>query len=469
MKMLEATQVLPAPAWEDPRAHLLDDIWLLTIFAILLSVGVPWFVTSFDIQIWAALLGLLVLAGIHVAFTALAAPHRTATAWRKRALTGLHVIGVAVVGFIWQHTGGLQNPLFLLVFALPVVGAIFLSRWQPYLMAIVAVAAVTAVALVQAPELRWYASSLNTVGGWLAAVLGGQSGTTTPPFPGFYAPSGYFVVLLEAFAILLFSCAFAAEYLGTVFDRLYSQVAVARAEAERGQELWATLIENLPMPALLVDASTLQVMCVSTAAMDFCPSDAVEKARTLTEAVRFSYPDLVEDLIAGTGGALHSIIIHLGEQLRVADVRVQHVAHRGRRFALILIEDNTESFGIRTALDAADHAALVVDSHGTVLAFNKPALGLFTGARIGADAARLFAQPAANGHWWEPGLSGRRKMHMRIAPRIYQVTSSAVTLPGEDDRIFVVAFLPVVRADADPTVIRAAMSTPAANTVVQEP
>jgi hypothetical protein len=469
MKMLEATQVLPAPAWEDPRAHLLDDIWLLTIFAILLGVGVPWFVTSYDIEIGAALIGLLVLAGIHVAFTALAAPHRTASPWRTRALTGLHVIGVVVVGLVWQHTGGLQNPLFLLVFALPVVGAIFLSRWQPYLMATVAVLVVTAVALNQAPELRWYASGLNTAGAWLATAFGGQGGATTPPFPGFYAPSGYFVVLLEAFAILLFSCAFAAEYLGTVFDRLYSQVAVARAEAERGQELWATLIENLPMPALLVDAGTLQVMCVSASAGDFCSSDAVDKGRTLVESVRFSYPDLVEDLIGGSGGRLHGIVIHVGEQLRVADVRVQHVAHRGRRFALILIEDTTESFGIRTALDASEHAALVVDSRGTVVAFNKPALGLFSGVRIGAEVTRLFAQPSASGHWWEPGLSGRRKMHMRIAPRIYQVTSSAVTLPGEDERIFVVAFLPVVRADADPTLIRAAMSGPAANTVVQQP
>jgi hypothetical protein len=223
------------------------------------------------------------------------------------------------------------------------------------------------------------------------------------------------------------------------------------------------------MPALLVDASTLQVMCVSVSAGDFCSSDAVDKGRTLVESVRFSYPDLVEDLIGGSGGRLHGIVIHVGEQLRVADVRVQHVAHRGRRFALILIEDTTESFGIRTALDASEHAALVVDSRGTVVAFNKPALGLFSGVRIGAEVTRLFAQPSASGHWWEPGLSGRRKMHMRIAPRIYQVTSSAVTLPGEDERIFVVAFLPVVRADADPTLIRAAMSGPAANTVVQQP
>lgn len=466
MKMLEATQVLPAPVWEDPRAHLLDDIWLLTIFAILLGVSVPWFATSFDIEVGAALLGLLTLAGIHVAFTALAAPRRTPSPWRKRALSVLHAIGVLVVGFVWQHTGGLQNPLYLLVFALPVVGAIFLSRWQPYLMAIIAILVVTAVALIQAPELRWYASGLNTAGAWLATVFGGQGGTAIPPFAGFYAPSAYFIVLLETFAILLLSCAFAAEYLGTVFDRLYSQVAVARAEAERGQELWATLIENLPVPALLVDANTSQVLCASESATHFC-GDTTALDRSLFETIKFSYPDIVEDLISGPGGTLHGIVIHLGEELRVADVRVQHVAHRGRRFALLLIEDTTESFGIRTALDAAEHAAIVVDSRGMIVAFNKPALGLFPAVRIGADANRLLSQPTANARWWEPGLSGRRKMHMRIAPRIYQVTSSAVTLPGEEDRIFVVAFLPVVRADADPALIRAAMTT--TTTVAQPP
>jgi len=44
--------------------------------------------------------------------------------------------------FIWQHVGALQNPMFLTVFALPVVGAIFLSRWHPYLIAAVSVIAV---------------------------------------------------------------------------------------------------------------------------------------------------------------------------------------------------------------------------------------------------------------------------------------------------------------------------------------
>jgi hypothetical protein len=39
-------------------------------------------------------------------------------------------------------------------------------------------------------------------------------------------------------------------------------------------------------------------------------------------------------------------------------------------------------------------------------------------------------------------------MHMRIVPRLFQVTSTAVALPGEQERLCVVAFLPVARAES---------------------
>jgi hypothetical protein len=35
-----------------------------------------------------------------------------------------------------------------------------------------------------------------------------------------------------------------------------------------------------------------------------------------------------------------------------------------------------------------------------------------------------------------------------MAPWVYQVTSSAVALPGEEERMYVVAFLPVAKAEA---------------------
>ncbi|MGH8220908.1 MAG: hypothetical protein ACREUT_20425 [Steroidobacteraceae bacterium] len=447
MKALETTQLLPAPSFTDPRVHLLDDLWLLTIFAILLAAGLPWLVSSFAMQIGAALLGLLALTAVHVAFTVLVSPATVLGAGRRRALALLHALGVVVIGLTWHYAGGLQNPAFLLVFALPVVGAIFLSRWQPYASAAVAVLVVAIVALAEAPELRWYASGFDPVGPWLVTRLGAITGAADTPFPGFYAPAGYYLVLLEGFAILTLACAFAAEYLGAIFDRLHAHVAAARLEAEHGRELWSSLIEELPRPAVLVEASTMQIVAESASLAEGGWTRAPASGRKLGEVVQFSYPEIVEELVSGAGGIAPEVTLRVGGELRMAHIHVRHIAHRGRRFALVLMEDRTEAFAVRAAVDAAEQATLVLDAEDRVLAFNRPAHALFSSARLGAEAQPLLAFPELPQRWWEPGLTGRRKMHVRILPRLFQVTSTAVALPGERERILVIAFLPIARAE----------------------
>jgi hypothetical protein len=98
MKSLDSTQILPLPTWTDPRVHLLDDLWLLAIFAILCAAGLPWLMGSFDIRVGAALLGLLALAAVHIGFTVLTAPAPGIHRGRKRALTILHALGVSRAG-----------------------------------------------------------------------------------------------------------------------------------------------------------------------------------------------------------------------------------------------------------------------------------------------------------------------------------------------------------------------------------
>jgi PAS domain-containing protein len=446
MKSLDATQLLPQPTWTDPRVHLLDDLWLLAIFAIVLAVGVPWLVSDFAIRIGAVLLGLLALAAINVGFTLLSAPDPGIHPGRKRTLVLLHAVGVVVVALIWHYAGGVHNPAFLLVFVLPVTGSIFLSRWQPYAIAIIAMVAVAAVALSESPELRWYASGLAPQASWLARLFGGPS-AGTQPFPGFYAPPGYFLVLLQAFAILVLACAFAADYLGTVFDRLHADLLSARAEADRGQQLWTSLIEELPLPAALVDARTLQILSSSGELATVSADDAPASGRKLTEAIRFSYPEVLEELVNGPGGMVQQVVIHRGRELFLARVRAQLIPYKGRRLALLLIEELTEAYAVRSALEAAEQAVVVLDWHDRVLAFNRPALALFSATRVGADASTLLAQPDTPLRWWDPGLTGRRKMHLRILPRVFQVTSTAVELPGEQERLCVIAFLPLARAE----------------------
>src|SRR6266403_4473366 len=457
------TQLLPALLRHDPRIHPLDDTWLLTIFTILPAIVLPWFVSGLNIDFAAATVGLLTLGGIHVGFAAMSRRTTWSPIQRTRTLSVLHALGVITVAFIWQHAGGVQNPLFLMVFALPVIGSVFLSRWQPYFVAALAAVMVALMASSQAPELRWYApAGLSAAADWLGGVLVKATGAGSLPFAGFYAPSAYFVVLLEAFVIMLFGCAVAAEYLASIFERLRGQAAAARAETVRSHALWSALLEQLPLPAVLLDANTHEVICASAPAMaKFFGGNEAVVGRDFFQAIHFSYPEAVQQLIDGAGGVEAQSMVCLGERLLATEVRVQHLAQNGRRLALVMVSDTTEALCVRAALDVAEHAALVADPQGRILAFNRPARALFSGTAVGAEVSGLLPQLQPGTRWWDPGLSGRRKMHVTVMRRVYQLTTSSVPLPGEDAKLFVVAFLPVAR-------VAAADQSPVGSTTVVE-
>ena len=449
MPSLDSTQLIPRPVWQNARAHLLNDIWLLTIVTVLFAVGIPWFSSGFEIEVGGASWGLLGLGGILIAYTVLTSSSESFGSWRDSAVSALHLLGVIVIGFIWQHVGALQNSMFLAIFALPVIGSIFLPRRHPYLVALVALVTVGVVALEQTPELRWAVNALAGGNAWLNAVLGGQGPVPQPSFSGFYAPSSYLIVQLEVFAIVLLACAVAAEYLGIIFERLNADSILARAEAQRGQELWSTLLEQLPLPTLLMDPLTLRVVAASQSAKAYLHSaDPPLEGRTLSEALPLSYPDIVQSLVVGAGGEAAGAVIRIAARLRMTSIRVVHVAHRKRRLALLTIKDWTENFCLRAALDTSEYAALVVDARGRIAALNKSAAGLFQGAEVGMEAAQLLTQQGSALSWWDPGLTERRKMHVEIGARIYQVTCAAVTLPGEEERIYTVSLLPIAKADA---------------------
>lgn len=446
---VERTQLLQPPLWHHPRVHLLDDTWLLTIVAILVATALPWFASGFEVEVGTAAWGLLVLGGIHVAFTFLGTPSRAPGKGRDLALTALCLIGVVAIGFIWAHAGALRNPIFPMVFALPVVSSIFLSRWHPYVLAAAAVLVTAVVALSQSPELRWYAAGLTGTDAWLTLLFGSSNPAPQVAFTGFYAPSSY-VVLLEVFTVLLFACAFASEYIGSLFERLNARSMLAQAETERAQALWAGLIERVPVPVLLVDPDTQLIVAASEHARAFLNSEteAFEQCG-LFDALRFSYPDIIQELINGNDGSVPRTVVHVGEQVRMCEVRVIHIAHKGRRLALLALEDVTQLFHARTVLDTSEYAALLVDDAGRILTFNKPATVLFGDLEVGMPVGRLLQTTQGGQPWWEPGLSGRSKLHVEIGPRLFQVTTSAVVLPGEDHQLFTVSLVPVARVEAN--------------------
>src|SRR5258706_255371 len=121
--------------------------------------------------------------------------------------------------------------------------------------------------------------------------------------------------------------------------------------------------------------------------------------RDLFQALEFSYPEPIERLVNGAGGANRLSMVRLRDALLATEVCVQHVAHNGRRLALVLINDTTEAFCVRSALDVAEHVALVTNSQGRVLAFNRAARAILPGVDIGAYVSRLVPQADAEPRW----------------------------------------------------------------------
>ena len=434
---------------DERREHqqqLLQDLWLLTLFMVLLATALPWFISAFEIDFAAASWVLLALGAIYVGMTLAGHGSSESGRARQRIVLVLHAAGVVALGLLWQRCGGLQNPAFLLAFALPVIAGSVLSRWQPYATAVLAVLVVAAVALTQAPELRWYAGGLSELVRTLTRALGASSQGSTAPgaFPGFYAPVGYDIVLLEVFALLIFACAVASESLGNAFDRLMEHLSSARVEADSGQRMWSALVRQLPVPALLVDAETQQIV-LSSERLDPFRADANDMVgRPLLEAMRFSYPERLQELIAGEGGIATAVAVHVGDELRMASVRVQHVTYEGRRLALVLLEDTMSVFCVTAALDAEEHAALVINARGRIVALNRAASALLPEAALGHEANRALARTSGTPRWWEPGVTGRRRIHVTLARRAYLATATQVAVPGEQEAMYVLTFTPLL-------------------------
>jgi hypothetical protein len=446
------TQTIPLLSWLDPRAHPLGDTWLLTIFTTLLALGLPRVASAMQVDFVACSLGLLALAVLHVGFTVVGARMAPGPGVRTRLLIALHLSSVLIVAFIWQRAGGLQNPLFLGVFVLPVIGAVFISRWQSYITAALSIVAVAVMGSGQVPAAAAWASA-----------IGRLTGGADRPFAAFYAPAAYYSVALQVFAVVMFACAISAEYLRTLYDRLKVQGTTARTEALRSERLWSSLVEGLPFAAALIDVDSQEILAASAMALGKWGSQGRAIAgRQLFDVLQFSYPEPIEALIGGGGGVEPLSMVRLGGQLVATEVRVRHIEQSGRRTALVTVRDTTEALCVRAALDAAEHAALVVDACGCVLVLNRPARGLFPDAKVGSEVAELVPEAQATA-WWDPGTSRCKRMHLTVARRAYRVTATAISLPGEEERIYVIAFVPVALvagADRGATSLSAVMGQP---------
>ena len=136
------------------RKRLLDDVWLLTLLVIFVAVGLPWYLRLLEIDFAPVAWSLFTYGLLYLAISFAADALRTGRSLLI-VIGALQAAGVLFIGFVWHLTGSLQNPMFLLLFVIPVIaGSFILVSWQSYAAALLSVATVATVALLDAPELR---------------------------------------------------------------------------------------------------------------------------------------------------------------------------------------------------------------------------------------------------------------------------------------------------------------------------
>ena len=89
---------------------------------------------------------------------------------------------------------------------------------------------------------------------------------------------------------------------------------------------------------------------------------------------------------------------------------------------------------------------MVINTHGRIVAVNRAASALLPDAVLGNEASRVLARSSAASRWWEPGVTGRRRIHVTLARRAFLATATQVPVPGEQEALYVLTFTPLLPA-----------------------
>lgn len=423
--------------------RLSDDSTLLLLLAVAMVVTVPWFLRDLDINLAPVAWSIFVFAVASLVASRLADGLASATALRW-AMTAMQAANIVFAAWIWHLAGNLQHPLFLLIFVLPVATAGWtLKPGRAIALALVAIAAAAVVALQNSPELRWYLAQMGLPAVLLPDGIGYGAGR---PFPGVELPASYLFLLLVTFTLAVAALALATQSGAALLARAQSRLTASQHALKDAQTLAVELLQVSSHPAALVYADNFNIASASASFLEemlLLPESLQEE--NLFGLVAFSYPEVIEKLIAGDGGEVPFVVYRVEEQMRMAKVAVRPIVHGGVRYAAVFIHDAADSFYQGTALDAVPEVVIIVGDDRRIRYGNLAAKTLFSELHPGMDAAAPLRQPDTAEDWWDLGPRTRRERPVVFAGRNFQATCVAVRIPGEGARATVVLLHGAVR------------------------
>lgn len=413
------------------RKRIVDAIWLSSLAILFVALLVPWFFRVIEFNLEALALSVLTY-GLAYSIMALVTDRQSFS----RVGIGLRAMQASSVFFLalmWHLVGGLDNPMFLLAFILPVMtsGATMIG-WRPYAIALLSVLCVLAVALIESPDLRWYLTQLGLPVSWVGAWLPPGFPSRVQPFPGLRTPPAFQLMLLEIFIIVVFAVAFMSTPLVSLLLRLYSRLQVSAQSLRELQGLFQAVLQAEPEPGLIVYADTEQVVHASSSffkRMLLMPSDIVGKS--LFELIQFEQPERLRDALKKERGEVPFCVYRVGPETRIANVNFYRTEHEGTAYFYLGLQEVTDLYYLHAAFNAMGDPLVVISINQELLYANRAGQALFGTLHLGMTVQNFIRLARLYDEWRGLGEHSARTYRTDIDFRPYEVSGVVAQLPGE--------------------------------------
>jgi diguanylate cyclase (GGDEF)-like protein len=203
------------------------------------------------------------------------------------------------------------------------------------------------------------------------------------------------------------------------------QQAQDRRDRRHAENLFQNVLRASPLPSVLVDRTTRQVVDGSDAfRRQFVTGSDYATDRSLFTLVEFSQPERIDQLVARGSGTAWYAVYYAGGIARMANVRCYTVEHEETSYAYLILEDVTEQHYLKAAFDAVPDAVLILSSQQKLLYANRTAEELFGELYFGADVAPLL------GSWWR-GSERFEARRVELRDRPYDASGVPFRFAGE--------------------------------------
>jgi len=431
------------------RKRILDAVCVMSLGVVFLTVGIPWFLGIINLNIvpvaW-------VIFGYALAYLVLATltdrlKERAQILWAMQVLQSL---GIVALAFLWHLAGGMANPMFLMVFTLPVIASgVLMLGWQPYLIALISVIAVAVVAILESPELKWYVTIHSGISLDWSENLSIPFMSSIKPFPDLETGLGFQLMILEVFLLFQFTSAALSGSLNNLLLRIHGRLQSSTRALEEVQGIFQSILQAAPEPGLVVFAATKQVVYANESFIKrmLLKAEAIQ-GKGLFEIIEFSQQERVEEVIGKGAGQVPFCTYYVGKEARIANILVYRTEHVGTAYIYVGIQDLTDLYYLDATLNAMEDPLMVIGTDNRLLYANKVSESIVGKIFFGMDMTELLKLPGMTKDWWQEKLQSSEKWKIEISKKPYEVTQKEVAFPGTSKSCVILTFHDVEKDEA---------------------